>query len=753
MLLAPGARLGPYEILAPIGQGGMGEVYRARDSRLERDVAIKILPEHLARNPDALARFEREAKAVAALSHPNILAIHDFGREQGISYAVTELLEGETVRARVERSPLGWRRAVETAVAVADGLSAAHAKGLVHRDIKPENVFLTTDGRVKILDFGLARWRPMEGAPAAVTVTDPGTILGTTAYMSPEQVRGEDLEPASDIFSLGCVLYEMVTGQQAFARKSGAETMAAILNHEPPQLSDTGRHAPPELDRVLVHCLEKNPLERFQSARDLAFALKAVLSGSTITKTIGPPRKSKAIESLAVLPFVNETADPNTEYLSDGITDSLINHLSQLPKLRVMARSTVFRYHQQSDDPQKIGRELNVRAVLAGRVAQRGDSLIIRTELVDVTDGSRLWGEHYNRKLADLLEIEEEIAREITAKLRLRLSGKQQKKLQKRATESTEAYQLYLKGRYSWNKRTIGAIQKGIEFFEQAIAEDPHFALAHAGLADCYELLGWLAALPPREVLPKAKAAAVRALEIDVSLAEAHASLAAVLSVYDWDWPAAGRAFEKAIRLNPSYATAHHWYAVDYLAPLGRLEEAVASAERARDLEPLSLSINTTLGLILFFARRYDQAVQQCRKTLELFPKFYMAYWFLSMVYQQQSRWNEAIEAVQKAIEFSRSSPVMLAALGHAYALSGRPDEARKLLDQVTALRSSTYVSPLDEAVVHLGLNEHDAAFEALDRACDERTGRLIWMQVHPLYDPLRADPRFAGLLRRLNFS
>src|SRR5712692_7221079 len=483
MPLTVGAKLSPYEILAPLGAGGMGEVYRARDTRLDRDVAIKVLPEHLAKDPQALARFEREAKAVAALSHPNILALYDVGSHQGVSYAVTELLEGETLRARLAQSAVPWRKAVEIGTAVAEGLAAAHSKGLIHRDLKPENIFLTSDGRVKILDFGLARWKPKPSATtdaAAPTETEAGTVMGTVGYMSPEQIRGTAADAPSDIFSLGCVLYEMVTGQRAFARPTAPEALTAILNEEPPNLADSGKEIPPDLQGIIHHCLEKHVEQRFQSARDLAFALRAaggasgagvlasprarrkrlprwVLAGAAVVLLAGGSffvwraTGGRAIDSLAVLPFVNVGGDPNTEYLSDGITENLINSFSQLPKLRVVPRNRVFRYKGREADTEKIGRELNVRAVLTGRVVQRGDSLNIQTELVDVAADSQLWGHQYNRKFSEIIPVQEEIAKEVSEKLRLRPTGEEQKRLTKRYTESPEAHQLYLKGRYLWN--------------------------------------------------------------------------------------------------------------------------------------------------------------------------------------------------------------------------------------------------------------------------------------------------------------
>ena len=519
MPLAAGTRLGPYQIVAPLGAGGMGEVYRARDSRLDRDVAVKVLPQHLANDPHALTRFEREAKAVAALSHPNILAVYDVGTDQGISFVVTELLEGETLRSRLGRAAVGWGKAAEIGAAVADGLAAAHSKGIIHRDLKPENIFLTSDGRVKILDFGLARRRPdaadQDQTVDAATATEAGTIMGTVGYMSPEQVRGEPVDAPGDLFSLGCVLYEMAAGERAFARPTAPETLAAILNADPPPLAASGKQIPPEMDRLIARCLEKNAGERQQSARDLAFALREITASGArpVALPALPDRRKhrawaiglaaagvaialglafylllvghgKTIDTLAVLPFANAGNDPNTEYLSDGITDSITNNLARLPGLRVTARSMAFGYKGKPVNPQQIGRDLKVRAVLTGSVAQRGDVLIIRAELMNVADASQLWGEQYQKKLADILAIEAEISKEISQKLRLKLTGEDRSRIAKRATQNTEAYQLYLKGRYYWNKLTDEGLKKAVEHFQQAIDKDPSYARAYSGLAD-----------------------------------------------------------------------------------------------------------------------------------------------------------------------------------------------------------------------------------------------------------------------------
>ena len=556
-MIAVGVRLGRYQILAPLGAGGMGEVYCARDTRLDRKVAVKVLPEAFARDPLYLARFEQEARAVAALSHPNILAIHDYGTEGGIPFAVMELLEGENLRATLARSPLPWRRALEIGAAIAEGLAVAHDRGIVHRDLKPENLFLTCDGQVKILDFGLARMElPTvagdDTSPHLHVRTAPGTVMGTVGYMSPEQVRGQAVDVRSDFFSLGCVLYEMVSGCRPFQRGSAADTMAAILHEEPASLGGLAVSAPPELETALRRCLDKEPGSRFPSARALASALRAILDGAEFPVTI-PPTQTRPpspplpahpiLDALAVLPLVNTSADPDSEYLADGITESLITLLSRLPGLRVMARSTVFRYKGRDIDVQEVGRTLQVRAVLTGRLHQRGARLILKAELVDVADGIQLWGERYDRELTDLFAVEEAVARDIAEQLRLHLSGDAERRLARPPAANAAAYQLYLKGRYHWNKRTDEGLRKSVELFEQAIDRDPAFALAYAGLADAYHNLGGWGLLAPREAYPRAKAAASRALALDEHLAEAHVSLAMVRKEYEWDWAGAERSY------------------------------------------------------------------------------------------------------------------------------------------------------------------------------------------------------------------
>jgi len=787
MILTPGTRLGSYEIVAPIGAGGMGEVYRARDLRLERDVAIKVLPEQFAKDADALLRFEREAKAVAALSHSNILSIHDIGDVRGVRFAVMELLQGQTIRERLRQSPITWRKAGEIGLAVAEALTVAHAKGIIHRDIKPENIFLTSDGRVKVLDFGLARvTRPGSATTAAgladaetqVVNTTPGIVVGTMGYMSPEQLRGEGVDGRSDIFSLGCVLYEMVAGEKAFARKTAAESISAILNEDPAELAGSGRQVPPDFDRIIAHCVEKKPEDRFQSARDLAFALRTISSTSGVFQPVVERPKpqlkrmmwlasagvvlllsaivlwvwshqSGAIRSVAVLPFANVGADPNTDYLSDGITESIINSLSQLPNLSVMSRSSVFRYKKPDVDPQAVGRDLNVQAVLVGRVTKRGDQLSVSAELVDTRTNHQIWGDQYNRKLTDVMAIQEEISQEISDKLRVRLTGEDKKRLVKRHTENAEAYGLYLKGRYQWNKQTLDGMETGINFFKQAIDKDPRYGLAYAGLADAYALLADYNVLAAKEVMPSAKTAAMKALEIDDTISEAHASLGWAKLTLDWDWAGAEKEFQRSLELNPNYATAHQWYA-DYLTVMGRPDEAQASMKRAQPLEPVSLPISVALASIFYYTHQNDQAIDQCRRAIVMDPQFVGAHVILGRAYEQKGSYAEAIAELKQALQLSEGGSSELAALGHAYAQSGDRAEAQKILKELNTRSTQTYVQPIWIAVIQAALGNKEEAFSWLRKAVGDRSVWLIYLKVDPIFDSLRTDARFADVARQV---
>jgi serine/threonine protein kinase/tetratricopeptide (TPR) repeat protein len=802
-VLANGTQLGPYQVLSPLGSGGMGEVYRARDTRLDREVAVKVLPPQFAQDPDRLARFEREAKMVAALSHPNILAIHDYGNEQDCSFAVMELLQGETLRRRLAEGRLPWRKAVDIAIAIAEGLAAAHAKGIIHRDLKPENLFLTADGRLKILDFGLARVDPpanpdAETKPYMPAHTEAGTVLGTVGYMSPEQVRGLRVDARSDIFSLGCVLYEMVTGQRAFACETAADTSAAILREQPPEPSAWGIIIPDEMERVIRCCLEKDATERFQSAHDLAFALRALcaerarISGpgyseywsapfrsrrwrffavygvpvalvlasalatvaylnnrsGTNPEPIQPTPSDAPIESLAVLPFVTEKGDAHAEYLGDGFAISLTNSLSKLRNLAVRPFSSVSRYSGRQADPSLAGRELQVQAVLTGTVQKRGEELLISVELVDVRANKLIWGERYQRPYVNLFAIQEEMALEATERLRLKLTGDEVRRLAQRPTEDLEAYRLYILGRVEWNRRTKEALRRGVDYLERAIEIDRKYALAHSGLADCYNLLDEYGVAPAKEAFPKAKAAAQKALALDPTLAEAHTSLAYCLAFYEWDWHGAEKEYRRALELNPGYATAHQWYG-ECLTVLGRTDEGIAHLNRACAFDPRSLIIHSIAGWALYNARQYDQAIDLFQKTLTMDAQFVQARSFLGWTYAQKGEYADALAEFQKARSIDKN-PEFLGGIGHVYAVSGRRADAERVLDELEKLSKRQYVSPCLMAFIHAGLRQKDRAMRWLEQAADERSAWLVYAKVDPKYGNLRADPQFDKLLRRV---
>ena len=788
MTLSPGSRLGPYEIVSPLGAGGMGEVYRALDTRLHREVAVKVLPASYSQDPDRLRRFEQEARAASAINHPNILTVHDVGQHDGAPYVVTELLEGETLRGRMAAGGLSPRRALEHALQIAHGLAAAHERGIVHRDLKPENIFATRDGRVKILDFGLAKLTETTTAasqtslPTAAPATDPGVVLGTMGYMSPEQVRGKPADARSDIFAFGAILYEMLSGRRAFHGDTAADTMSSILTKDPPELSATNRDISPGLDRVVRHCLEKDPERRFHSAHDLAFGLEALSDSSGARPPLPPPARAwkrialpiaaaaailaatagiwlrrstaaeTALDSIAVLPFINATRDPETEYLSDGITESIINSLSRLPQLRVVARSSVFRYKGRGDDAQRAGRELKVRAVVSGKVIQRGDTLSVQADLVDVGNGSQIWGDHYDRKLSDILAIQEEIANDISEKLRLRLTGDQKEKLRKRYTESTEAYQLYLKGRYAWEKRTPSGLRQSSEYFQKAIENDPAFALAYSGLADSYVVLPAYSIRAPAEAYPRARAAARKALEVDDSLAAAHATLGLILTLYDHDWSSAESELTRAIELDPTYATARFWYGL-LLSSLGRTDEALGQIQKAREADPFSAIIRSNAVRFLVFARHFDQAIPEGRKAAQEFPNFAQSHLFLATAYEATGMRTEAAAEFRKAGEVSGRTPQGLFHLGSAQAVKGQRPEALATIDELETLASRGYVSPAFIAGIFLRLGEKDEGFVWLDRACDDRSYETTFLKVDPLFDGVRSDPRFADLLRKAGFA
>ncbi len=788
-MIAASTRLGPYEVVAPLGAGGMGEIYRARDTRLDRAVAVKVLPPQFAQDPARLARFEREAKAVAALSHPNILAIHDVGAEQGVTFLVTELLEGESLRQRLAESALPWRKAVEIGIGIADGLAAAHAKAVIHRDIKPDNVFLTTDERVKILDFGLAR---IETGPLNQVIetqaytpepTRPGAVMGTPPYMSPEQLRGQPVDARSDIFSLGCVLYEMAAGRRAFAGNTDAELSAAILHHDPPDLAASAKTVPPEFERLIRHCLEKKPEARFHSAHDVAFALRAVLSDSGLPKPplatirsrrfvwiaagalatllgIGlylhfkdgkdhepspPAALSKAIDSVAILPLVN-VGELEGDLLCESIAEHVTNSLVQVRdrQLKVRPFTSTSHYKGQKADPQTAGRELDVRAVVIGRLRQQGNELTVNLELVDVRDQNVVWSKPYQGKRTEILLLQDEIARDIAANLGLRLTAEQEKTLTRRYTNDNDAWLLFLEGRRQWDLWTEEGLESSIKHFQKAIDRDPKFALAFAWQAHAYNVMGHQFR-SAKEYVPKAKHLAAEALKIDPKLAEAYSLLGNSLLFYDRDLPAAEKALQQALEYDPKSSTAR---LLKYLvgAARGRVKEALAEAEQLVRDDPLWTRAQGNMARMYIRAGRHDEAVRHARKAIDL--KSAPDYATLGEALSHKKEYQAAIDAFEQALDILKDNPNALGGLGYTYAKAGKPAEANGILKQLLTLPSDRPNRALGLAAVYTGLGDKDQAIKWLRHSAEQRDAYLIFIKVDLYWESLRGDLRFTDLLK-----
>jgi serine/threonine protein kinase/tetratricopeptide (TPR) repeat protein len=763
-----------YRILEKLGAGGMGVVYKAEDLRLHRFVALKFLPD-VAQDALALERFRREARAASALNHPSICTIYDIGEQDGRPFIAMEFIDGETLRSHIQGKALPLEEILRLGTQIADALDAAHTEGIIHRDIKPANVFVTRRGQAKVLDFGLAKLVPkgiaLPNANLAGEFPDSPSILGiisgTPSYMSPEQVRGDNLDQRTDIFSLGLLLYEMATGRQAFSGNTGGVIIEAVLTRSPVPARTLNPDIPPPLEEVISKAVHKDRDQRYQQAADIRADLQRLERGPdsvrtesliidtrerNSTTTSAVPRSErvpKVIDSLAVLPFENASRDPEHEYLSDGIAGSLINILATVPKLRVMAQSTVLRYKGRGIDPQTLGRELNVRAILTGRIMQSGESLRIGTELVDVATGSQLWGAQYNRKLGDIFAIQDEISDEISGKLRLKLTRADKKRLTKRQTDDPEAYRLYLKGRHHWNRWTEDGFYRAIEYFQQAVEKDPTYALAHTGIADSYVLLGWNSYLPPKDAFPKGKIAAMKALRLDPQLGEAHTPLAAALWLYDWHWQEAQTEFTRSLALNPTYPTANHWYA-EYVMTMGHHEEAIARMKESQELDPLSLIISVAIGWAHYMAGRYVDAVEQLRRTVELEPHYPVTYWILGLLLRKLGRYEEAITEGEKGVKLSGGSPLMKAALAHTLGAAGNRNQAIEILDELTKLTEQKYVSPYFFAGIHVGLGEIDRAIEYLEKSYEDHSHWLIYLHIDPSMDALRSNSRFQDLLRRV---
>ncbi len=833
MSLAPKTQLGRYEIRSLLGAGGMGEVYLAQDTSLNRRVALKVLPAEVASDADRMRRFKQEATSAASLNHPNIAHVYEIGQSNDLNFIAMEYVDGTTLRDKIHREHEDLSKLLRVLQHVAEGLAKAHDAGIIHRDLKPDNIMVTSDGHAKVLDFGLAKLveppTTTDSIPSGEEPTilqqhsTPGLILGTMGYMSPEQAQGKtkSIDNRSDIFSFGCILFEAITGQRPFTGNDHIEVLNKLIREPAPPLAALNPNAPADLQRIVRRCLAKDPNERYQNIKDVAIELKEVrreLQESGIESTVplisadgreasseaqtiiqsrrataeSPARASSAefivnglkrhktativgalliligaaaaalgirsylharntevaVESIAVIPFVYVDKDPGDEWISDGLTESIINNLTQLPNLKVIARSSVFRYKGQGMDPIVVGQKLGVRAVLTGRIIPRGDAMLISAELIDIRDNKQLWGEQYERRLADMLSVQREIAREITNNLRPTLSGVEQSRMNKQMTASSEAYELYLKGRFYWNKRTPSDLQKAISFFEEAVDKDPNYAMAYSGIADSYALLTAYTVEPPRQLMPKAKEAALKAIALDDNLAAAHASLGQITAYYDYDFATAEREYRRAIELNPNYAPAHQWLA-EHLAAMKRNDEALDEIRRALELDPFSVIMNRIYADILVDGRKYDEAIRQYQKAIDLDPNFPTSHYFLGRAYEAKGMYDDAVKSYTRASELGTVFKDVLVKTNDVYKKSGWKAYVQFSLDQLVVNAPQRFPS-FFIATFYAKLGRDDEALRWLERGYEERDFRMTLLSVAFEFDRLRSDPRFRELVRRM---
>lgn len=777
-----------YRILEKLGEGGMGVVYKAQDTRLDRIVALKFLPHHLTANEAEKARFLQEAKAAAALNHPNVCSVIDIQEENEQQFIIMEYVEGSTLRRKLPLQKVD--DAIQYAIQIGEALKAAHVKGIVHRDVKSENIMLTSDGRIKVMDFGLAKLK------GSLKLTRTSSTVGTLAYMAPEQIQGGEVDARSDIFSFGIVLFEMLTGRTPFRGEHDAAMMYSIVNEEPDSILKHRPHASAEIERIIRRALEKDPEDRYQHVDDMVSELRREQKKSTrvVRPAASDPdvrpgisigsaqqvasagRKSsrkwlligagtlslagiavalfvfvgrkQAIDSLAVLPFANGTMDPNAEYLSEGITENITNRLSQLSKLRVVPRSLVAKYKGKEADPREVGKDLNVSAVLTGKVTQRGDALTIQTELIDIENLSQLWGEQYNKRLSDLMSVQDDIARTVTDRLQTQVSGEEERKLSPAQSVNPEAYQLYLKGRFHTTKRTIDGYRKGLQLYQEAVSIDPNFALAYSSIAEA-NLIGMTLEIPVREGVPKVKSNAIRALELDPGLAEAHTALAAVRGYFDYDFEGAEQSYRRAIEANPSYPTAHHWLA-EFLINLGRFPEGIAEYQRATELDPASLPIASDVGYGFYLMRQYDRSIEVLKKTIETDPNFVRSHFYIMWPYLKKGMEQEAMDEYVRGLTANGDSATFIEAAKKRFADFGFKGVSQLRIERAEHNPKTLITPMLISDYIRVG--NKDKALTCLEQAFEDRSNFCVAMHIDPTYDELRGEARFKALIAKMRY-
>ena len=750
-----GRKVGSFDIVKVIGRGGMGVVYLANDTKLDRSVAIKSIPAKLAEDSTARMRFHREAKILASLNHPNIAVIHDIiEQEEGTGYLVLEYVPGETLAQRIARKPLKLQEVLSIARQIAEAVSKAHDKGIVHRDLKPGNIKITSDGRVKVLDFGLAKAAGSEAEEYDSTITRLGSLIGTPSYMSPEQTRGKTTDHRTDIWSFGCILYEMLTTERPFEGDTVSDTIVHVLERQP-DWKALPPDTPENIKSLLYRCLEKDFKHRLQHIGDAVVEIDQNLNLPSVSEPmsstsleISPRQREKRWRRIAVLPFANMSADPDNEYFSDGLAEDLINALVQIKDLRVVARTSAFQFKGQTLDVRELGKRLDVETILEGSVRKAGKQLRITAQLIDTADGYHIWSERYARELEDVFAIQDDIAEKIVGALKVKLVGDQEQQPVKHYTEDVEAYNQYLRGRFHWKKRTPDALSRAINYFERSLTIEPDYAMAHAGLADCYAMMGPYGMMLGCEAMPKAKAAALKALNIDDILPGAHCSLGLVSAIYEYDWQTAEQHYKRAIELDPDFAIAHAWYAWFLLVPTARFDEAEVEAKHALELDPVNPAIDVTLGFVYHMQKQDGKAIEAFQKVFELDPDHPSGNLWAADSYIAQSRYCEAIAAYERSGAFNCA----LAGRALAYSMLGKKEVSQKLLDDLksTIQQGAPGVAAwIARSFAQLG--EIDLAFEYLEKAYQDRDTQIVWLKVDPFYDPLRLDRRFNTLLRRMN--